>query len=167
MDVRASYQFNIMFPFSTNRQKILTYLSEDEIKTCLKKYISEKRLFQIPNDFELYGKIQSRYSKFALGQFPFYNSFRPVVVISWNKKGPYTEINSYFRLDFRIIIQILIIPVFGIYLSLKQHIIAPFITMLLFSIFLIFVLCQFFYRVSKKSTLDKLDILLKDLNTTK
>jgi hypothetical protein len=153
-----------MFPFKTNSQIINSHLNDEEIKSLLEKHINKKHVIQITNDSKFYGDIYSGFSKFELGQFPNRNAFRPIAVIKWYKKDLITEINSYIRLDNRITISVLLLPVFGIYLTIDQHIILPFIISLLFALLLIFGLFQLFYNFSKKATLKELDKILQELS---
>lgn len=153
-----------MFPFKTNKKKIFTKLGDKEIKTCLKAYIKQSQLIEIGSDYEFIGKIESLFAKFGLGQWPSRNAFRPIVVMKWYNNGKNTEINSYLRLDIRIIFASFIPFLSGIYFSIEQNMIMPLI-ITFFLTLLLLIFSNIFYRYSMDLTINKLDVILEDLSS--
>jgi len=118
---------------------------------------------QIRYDHIFYGTVEPGYSQLELGQTPTKNAFRPVVILHWKPIEKGTEISAYFRMDRRIIAINSVLPLTGIYMSIQEQIILPFILTTLFSLLLVFGLLQFAYRKSQKTTIAGLTELFKNL----
>ena len=151
-----------MFPIKTDKQNLIANSTEKEVEVVLQNRIHKKKLIQITNDNEFYGKVKPRHSKFELGQFPSRNSFRPIVVMTWRRDENITVIESYFRLDKRITLTFLILPLYGVYLSIIIQMLLPFIVTSLFTIIL-FVVIHIAYKNGKKSTKEKLLAIFDEL----
>lgn len=156
-----------MYPTKTDRFSFVSTLTELEIKNLLEKNIHPESIFQLQNDHSFYGYIKNGKSKFSLGQYPSRNSFRPIIKLTWNKTNNGTEINGYLSLNKRIPIFFLVLPLSGIYFSILNKIVIPFIFLFLLYSFLLFALFQPIYNYSKKNTLLKLGELIKELQKNK
>lgn len=153
-----------MYPFSTNKKTLFLKLSNDEIVSLLEKHIEDSHFFQIREDSRLYGKIKPNVSKFQIGQSPTFNSFRPIVVMRWKERGNNKlELNSYFRVDYGMIV-FLLIPVIGAAkISFDIKSIIPLVLTIFLFLFLFLGIFQIIYRLSKKTTIKKVDKILDEL----
>ena len=145
-----------MYPFKTDKQKIVTSISEKEVEEFFRNRIRKKKLIQVTADNVFYGKVESRHAKFELGQYPSRNSFTPIVILRWDKIEDETVIECYCRLDYRIVLTFLVLPLSGLYISIEQKTVIPLIVMSVIAVFFIFGLIQFAYNRSKNSTLEML-----------
>ncbi len=146
-----------MFPFKTNRRKINTKLNDEEVENCLKRHIIKDRLFELTSNLNFVGHLESNFAKIELGQFPFKNAFRPIIILNWKNN----EINSYLRLDYRIIFTCLMPLFVGIYLSIEEKMVTPIIVTLFLSILLL-VIVYILFSYSKIQTLKQLDLIFKE-----
>lgn len=149
-----------MYPFKTNIIDFQTHLSSEEIYNYLKKKILSTGILKLESDEEFYGIVNSNNSKFYLGQFPSKNAFRPIVRIDWKQNNSLTDVYCYLRLDYRIIIFFLSIPLSGAFIAIQKHMLLPFLFSLFFSFMLFYGVIQFIYYKSIKETAKKLNLLL-------
>lgn len=156
-----------MFPIKTDTFTFKTGLTEMQVENILVKKIFQVKLFQMTTDDTFYGSIKSNKSKFALGQSPSRNSFRPMVNLTWKATDKGTEIYGYFSMDRRITAAFTILPILGIYTSVLNKIFIPFVVVTLLYLFLMFVVLRPLYNYSKRNTKIKLDELMKELQSIK
>ena len=152
-----------MYPFATDKKEFFTQKSEEEVKVYLEQKIYKKKFLQIRSDSKFYGKVNSNFAVFELGQFPTRNAWRPVIKLEWAKYDDRTRVISKYSLDKSMCLLYSILPFFGIYISIEQNMIIPFVTLTIIYLIIIFGMFQMAYRYSKKSTTNFLNELLTKL----
>lgn len=116
-----------MFPFKTKEFSFQSDLTIEQLQNRLKTSISKQKLISIKKDGKLYGKINGNKAIIELGQSFQRNSFRPVVVFKWTSSDSKTKIYGYYRVALSVIFGTLLLPVFGLYLTIQIINILPFI----------------------------------------
>jgi hypothetical protein len=155
-----------MFPFFTNKKSQFVNKQSAEVKALLETKIEKLILFEITDNSKFYGVVKSDYAIFELGQSPIHNAFRPIVKLKWETLNQKTKITTTYSLNKTLYLLLLIMPALGIYFSIQQGILTPFIITLIVYLLLIFVIIQLFYTFSKSRTTNLLNQLLKEINQT-
>lgn len=155
-----------MYPIKTDVIQFETQLSEKEVEDFLKKEIKYQRYFQITNNFEFYGQVNKNRAKFELGLSPIRNSFTPMIILNWHPIESGSMIESHLRLDNRISITCLILPLLGLVSLIQYKILTPLVAIIILVTIFLFGIIRIFYELSKSDSLEKLKNLLKQMDKT-
>lgn len=153
-----------MYPIKTDLLQFETQLSEKEVEDFLKNQINNKSNFQTTNNFEFYGQVNTNCAKFELGLSPIRNSFTPIIILNWHPIESGSMIESHLRLDNRISITCMILPLLGLSSLIEYKILTPLVAIIIVVTIFLFGIIRIFYELSKSDSLEKLKNLLKQMD---